>query len=167
MRTLNKGTLRALCAFGFTVAVVGITTYAYAVTLTSAGTKAQARALILPALVIQKYSDLSFGSAAPGAKAEVISPRSNQGAGGVKVVGYPNQAYTVFLPTSVDLLAPGQSAERSVKITDFTSYPEVGTGLLGSAGQLENRLGATRNALALDFPSGLYEGNYTLTIAFP
>lgn len=149
------------------VALIGATTYAYAMTLRTASTKAQARAVVLPALVIQKYSELTFHNAAPGAKAEVISPRSNGGAGGVKVVGYPNQAYTVFLPNLVNLTMPGRETGGTVKVTDFTSYPDLGMGLLGTGGQLENRLGATRNEIPRDLPSGAYVGDYTLTVAFP
>jgi hypothetical protein len=146
--------------------LVALTTMAYAVTFKSASEKAMIRMLVLPTLKIEKYSDMSFRNASPGAKAEVISPH-RAGAAGLKVVGYPNQAYTLFLPKSVDLLPPVEGAVRGVTISDFTSYPEVGTGLLGTQGQLENKLGATRNEIALDLPSGSYQGNYTLTVAFP
>lgn len=165
MRLSKTWKYRSLFGVLFTALSVGIAAYAYAVTLTSAGEKAFATMLVMPSLEIQKYSELRFRSAPPGSGAEVISPRARAGAGGVKVVGFPNQAYTVFFPKAVDLV--GSNPERSVKVTDFTSYPDAGTGLLGTQGQLENKVGATRNQLAIDMPSGVYEGNYTLTVAFP
>lgn len=165
MRLSKIRKFRSLSAVLFTALSVGIAAYAYAVTLTSAAEKAVVTMLVMPSLQIEKYSELTFRAARPGAQAEVISPRARGGAGGIKVVGFPNQAYTVFFPKAVDLV--GTNPERSVKVTDFTSYPEAGSGLLGTHGQLENKVGATRNELEIDLPSGNYEGNYTLTVAFP
>ncbi len=165
MRLSKPRKFRTLLVVTFAALSVGIATYAYAVTLTTAREKALVTMLVMPSLQIEKYSELKFRSARPGAQAEVISPRARGGAGGVKVVGFPNQAYTMFFPQTVNLF--GTNPERSVTVSDFTSYPEAGTGLLGTQGQLENKVGATRNELAIDLPSGVYEGNYTLTVAFP
>lgn len=169
MRLTHKKSTRVAVGTLFAVALVAGATIAYAVTLRSVNEKAVGRALILPALRIQKNADLNFRSALPGAKAEVIPPKSSRGgAGQVHVVGTPNQAFTLFLPNGVSLSSTGPGTEgRNVFISEFTSFPALGSGALGSIGQLDNLLGATRHSLPRDIPSGMYHGNYTLTVAFP
>ena len=145
---------------------------------TSATATASASARVLTPITITKLTDLNFGSlvAGPTAGTVVVDPASARTAtGGVSLVnstytaaqfnvtGEPSTAYTITLPGAIAITHTTNNA-LTMTVNTFTSNPS-GTGTLSALGAQQLNVGATLN-VAANQGSGLYTGNFNVTVAY-
>lgn len=123
---------------------------------------ANATATVIQALAIAKTQDLGFGSGSPGDAAKIIAPAAATAAI-FNVTGQPSTAYTITLPTTINMTRSGGGG--TIAVNTFTSTPAT-TGTLSAAGSQQLRVGATRAALATGQALGTYTGTFTVTVVY-
>lgn len=116
---------------------------------------------------IDQVSDMDFGIATAGDGPKTIVADTTETAENASflVTGDRNRAYSITLPTSMDLTKKGPGAK--INVSNFQSYPPQGAnGYLNSNGQQMVYVGATRAALPNDQVSGSYSGKFTVTVVY-
>lgn len=134
----------------------------HAVGVTANGT---ARQVVIAAIAIANVSDLVFPQASPGAAAATVAPGTAENAnnGSFNVSGQANTAYTITLPTTINMT----NGANTIAVNTFVSFPAAGAnGLLGAGGTQLLLVGATRAALAAGQALGTYTGTYTVNVVY-
>jgi hypothetical protein len=124
-----------------------------------------ARQVVLQALAIAPVSDLVFPPASPSAVAAVVPPGTVESAanGSFTVTGAANTAYTITLPTTINLV----NGANTIAVSAFTSFPAAGAnGLLSAGGTQLLLIGATRAALTAAQATGTYTGTYVVNVVY-
>ena len=159
---MNKRTI--FLKLGTTIALIGaiVVPANQAMAVATTGT---ARQIVLAALAIVNVSDLAFPQAAPGAAAATVAPGTAENAnnGSFNVTGQANAAYTITLPTTVNMT----NGANTIAVSTFVSFPAAGAnGLLSATGSQLLLVGATRAALAANQAVGTYTGTYTVDVVY-
>ena len=136
-------------------------------------------AKIVQPIQINRLSDLEFGDIAAGTSSNgtvIIDPNGNRtSTGGVVLMtvttnynaasftvnGYPNAAFSIVLPSSIDIY----SNSYSMLINNFTSNIGATVSVLNALGQANINVGATLNVDNNQSP-GLYSGSFDVTVAY-
>ena len=124
-----------------------------------------ARQVVVQAIAIAAVSDLTFPSAAAGAAAAVVPPGAAENAnnGSFNVTGSPSTAYTITLPTTINMT----NGANTIAVNTFVSFPAAGAnGLLSATGTQTLFVGATRAALAANQATGTYTGTYNVDVVY-
>lgn len=128
-------------------------------------------------IAIVNSSPLVFGSFAAGsggtvtvsnsgmcsAGGDVIIVVSNCATAEFTVTGDPNFTYAIDLPADNFVTLTGPSGDMT--ITNFTSDPEGGNGLLSAGGSQNLSVGGTLN-VSNNQASGSYSGNFTVIVNY-
>jgi hypothetical protein len=136
-------------------------------TAKAASANGTATAQVVVAISIAAVSNLDFGVTFPGDIQLIVPPGAAENAsnGSFTVTGDPNRAYTITLPTTINIITGAGGANRTIVVDTFTSNPS-GTGLLGAGGTQTLFIGARRAALPLTQVIGVYSGTYTVTVVY-
>jgi hypothetical protein len=124
-----------------------------------------ARQIVIAAIAISNVSDLVFPQASPGAAAATVVPGTAENAsnGSFNVTGQANTAYTITLPTTINMT----NGANTIAVNTFVSFPAAGAnGLLSSTGSQLLLVGATRAALAANQALGTYTGTYSVDVVY-
>ncbi len=128
----------------------------------AASVNATANATVIQALSITKTQDLNFGTGARSDAAKVIAP-AGATAAIFTVSGQPSTAYTITLPTTINMTRTGGT--ETLAVNTFTSTPSS-TGLIAAGGTQSLRVGATRVAIPAAQAVGSYVGTFTVTVVY-
>jgi len=121
-------------------------------------------------LTIANVSDLDFGTGSPGDPEKTVLPDVSDTAENASflVKGEANTSYRIQLPpdNAVKLRRTnGQGNGQSIKVHSFQSFPSR-SGMLDAQGEQMLYVGATREALKDNLPSGIYQGSFTVTVIY-
>ncbi len=146
----------------------------------SAASTAHSSATIIQGLTISTTSNLHFGAMIPGvmggtATVSAAGARSATGsiillissnfpaaAASFNLIGQPNLAYTVTLPTTATLTLQGGSS--TITLGSFTSNP-ASSSSLSSTGGGTLTVGGTVTVSASQ-ANGVYSGTFTVTLSY-
>lgn len=141
---------------------------------------ASATTTIIQGMSVTNTSSLRFGAMIPGALGgtSTVAPNGSRSATGTitlltsssfpssaasfNLLGAPNLAYTITLPTSVILTRQGGS--DTILLAAFTSSPAA-SGSLSSTGSGTLSVGGTITITGSQ-AAGLYSGSFTVTLAY-
>lgn len=133
----------------------------------AASTEATVTFSVIAALTIDNTQGLDFGSAVSGEGPKTISPSSNDGAANFLVRGEKERGVNVQLPTEEIFLTPVgmPDSEVRIRVHSFVSDHEEGS-VIGADGELDLNVGAIRDAIPEEAPSGAYQGSFTVTVVY-
>lgn len=135
-----------------------------AYTGSSASAMAFIRAHIVESIQITKSNDLDFGSGYTGSGSSVKQASNGEGAV-FAVSGTPNQAYSIVLPTSVEMsTGSGTGIQEKILVDQFKA--SKASGLLGTNGVDSFQVGATRAPIRDTQVTGEYTGSFTVTVSY-
>jgi hypothetical protein len=118
---------------------------------------------------LEAISDLNFTAAVQGDPPQTIAPGTSENGrnASFRVTGNRFQAYVLMLPYHAVPIKTGSGGPAKVlTLTNFTSYPACGFGVLDGQGVGVLFVGATRSAIAPNQAAGVYSGNFTITVVY-
>lgn len=131
-----------------------------------------------PAIAVVKITDLAFGCLRPDLQNDVdvtVTPAGTRSLTGsllsglndlhaaaeFTVIGAPNTAFSMSLPTSATLT----SGVNSLSVSDFAANPALPSAVLGVGGWCTVHVGATL-CIPARCPPGIYAGSFSLTVSY-
>jgi len=117
-------------------------------------------------LALLKNNDLDFGLGAVGDGTKTVLP-SAATAASIAVSGQPSATFTVTLPASVTMNCGGcggTAAQR--RLTATLALAPTSPVALDAAGNVQLRIGGTRQAITVGKRQGLYTASFTVTVAY-
>lgn len=131
----------------------------------AASTTADSLITIILQLSITKDRDLQFAQRAQGGLSETVTPASGSSAE-FTVTGAPNTAYTITLPTSIDMITgDGVGVTKRIEVNTF-AHNAGGSPTTDGDGEVTINVGASHGAILANQVVGSYVGAFTVEVAY-